>query len=73
MSYTSQSIYVDVVLNGISKVRAAAETSSSDYYITGPNMAVLTLQKEDRVWIKYYAGQGYYNNGHTTTFSGFLF
>lgn len=72
MSYGTQAIYVDIVLNGVSQVRAAAETSGSDHYDTGPNLAVLTLQKEDRVWIKYYAGQGYYIAGHTTTFSGFL-
>lgn len=72
MSYSSQSIYVDIVLNGVYQVRAAAETGSSDHYDNGPNLAVLTLQKEDRVWVKFYAGQGYYSSGQMTTFSGFL-
>lgn len=71
-SYLTQSIYVHIVLNGVNQVRAAAETSGSDHYDNGPNLAVLTLQKEDRVWIKYSSGQGYRNNGHITTFSGFL-
>lgn len=72
MSYSSQSIYVDIVLNGVYQVRAAAETGGSDNYDNGPNLAVLTLQKEDRVWVKFYAGRGYRNDGHITTFSGFL-
>ena len=69
-SYGSQSIYVDIVLNGATKVRTMAITSND----AGPNLAVLSLQTGDRVWVKYYAGQGYYthSDGPITTFSGFL-
>ncbi|XP_065928375.1 EMILIN-1-A isoform X3 [Magallana gigas] len=72
-SYNNKDIYVDVVLNGVTKVRTMAYGSgSSDYYDAGPNLVVLTLQKGDRVWIKRYSGQGYYIDGPITTFSGFL-
>ena len=73
-SYNTQAIYVDIVLNGATKVRTMAETSSIDHYDAGPNLAVLSLQTGDRVWIKRYAGSGYYtySDGPVTTFSGFL-
>nr|XP_022292089.1 uncharacterized protein LOC111103253 isoform X3 [Crassostrea virginica] len=66
--YNSQSIYVDIVLNGASKVRTMAYTN----YDAGPNLAVLSLQTGDRVWVKHWSGQGYHCNGPLTTFSGFL-
>ncbi|XP_065928373.1 uncharacterized protein [Magallana gigas] len=73
-SYNIQSIYVDVVLNGVTKVRTMAYSSgSNDFYDAGPNLVVLTLQKKDRVWVKRYSGQGYCIFGPITTFSGFLF
>nr|XP_022291269.1 uncharacterized protein LOC111102709 [Crassostrea virginica] len=74
-SYNTQSIYVDIVLNGAIKVRTmASDAGGSEFYEAGPNLAVLSLQTGDRVWIKYYAGQGYwtYSDGPLTTFSGFL-
>ena len=64
----STNIYVDIVLNGAIKVRTLANTN----YDAGPNLAVLSLQTGDRVWVKYYYGRGYYNDGPITTFSGFL-
>ena len=69
-SYTNKIIYVDIVLNGASKVRTMAYTN----YDAGPNLAVLSLQTGDRVWIKHYSGQGYWteSTGPITTFSGFL-
>ena len=72
--YSTYSIYVDIVLNGATKVRTAAEASSSDYYEAGPNLAVLSLQTGDRVWVKYNRGQSYYSDSDSpmTTFSGFL-
>ncbi|XP_062593397.1 otolin-1-A-like [Saccostrea cucullata] len=62
----------DLILNGSAKVTTAADTSGS--YDTGSNMAVLRLQKGDRVWIKYYMGSGYStrSSAPVTTFSGFL-
>lgn len=72
-SYHTQTIYVDVVLNGVTKVRTMAYSSgSNDYYDAGPNLVVLSLQKGERVWIKRHSGQGYYIDGPITTFSGFL-
>lgn len=73
-SFGTQSIYVDVVLNGVTKVRTMAySTGGNDFYDAGPNLVVLTLQKGDGVWVKRYSGQGYYIDGPITTFSGFLF
>ena len=69
-SYDSQTIYVDIVLNGAIKVKILANGN----YNAGPNLAVLFLQTGDRVWVKHYAGQGYHthSNGPLTTFSGYL-
>lgn len=67
-SYNSLSVYVDIVVNGAKKVR----TMASNHYDAGSNLAVLTLLKQDRVWVKRYSGQGYYSNGPMTIFSGFL-
>nr|XP_022292399.1 uncharacterized protein LOC111103413 [Crassostrea virginica] len=74
-SYNRFSIYVDIVLNGATKVRTMANSyGGNDYFDAGPNLAVLSLQTGDRVWVKYYFGQGYYtySDGPITTFSGFL-
>ncbi|XP_056014496.1 complement C1q tumor necrosis factor-related protein 3-like isoform X2 [Ostrea edulis] len=73
-SYSTNAIYVQLILNGSPKVIAMAETTGSSSNEAGPNLAVLRLQKGDRVWIKYYAGRGYfsYSNAPVTTFSGFL-
>ncbi|XP_048743993.2 uncharacterized protein LOC125657463 [Ostrea edulis] len=70
-SYSSQHIYTYLVLNGTPKVTTTAYSPS---YSSGPNMAVLSLQKGDRVWVKRYAGKGYYTESDApiTTFSGFL-
>ncbi|XP_062596068.1 complement C1q tumor necrosis factor-related protein 3-like [Saccostrea cucullata] len=68
-SYGSQNIYVDIVLNGSTKVRIMAFTGNYD---AGPNLVVLNIQKGDAVWVKYYSGTGYYTDGPLTTFSGFL-
>ena len=72
-SYNTQSIYMDIVLNGATKVRTMAYSiGGNDNYEAGPNLAVLFLQTGDRVWVKKYAGQGYHHEGPVTTFSGFL-
>ena len=72
--YSTQNIYVDIVLNGATKVRTMAYSGGSDYHEAGPNLAVLSLQTGDRVWVKHYSGTGYKTSsgGHITTFSGFL-
>ncbi|XP_078317880.1 complement C1q-like protein 4 [Crassostrea virginica] len=74
-SYNSNIVLVDIVLNGATKVRTLAySTSGHGYNEAGPNLAVLSLQTGDRVWVKHYSGQGYYthSDGPITTFSGFL-
>ncbi|XP_061176739.1 multimerin-2-like isoform X3 [Saccostrea echinata] len=72
--YDKQPIYVDIVLNGSTKVRTMAysSTGTGDYYDAGPNMVVLTVQKGDAVWVKHSSGKGYFSSGSITTFSGFL-
>ena len=73
-NYGTQSIYVDIVFNGATKVRAMVSQSDEEYNDAGSNLAVLSLQTGDRVWVKHYAGQGYYTHSDSplTTFSGFL-
>ncbi|XP_061176743.1 uncharacterized protein LOC133185495 [Saccostrea echinata] len=71
-SSVTKDIYVDIVLNGSTKVRTMAWSNGNDYFDAGPNLVVLTLQKGDAVWVKHRAGKGYYNEGPITTFSGFL-
>ena len=72
--YGTQNIYVDIVLNGATKVRTMVSQGSQEYSDAGPNLAVLSLQKGDRVWITHYSGVGYNTNSgdSITTFSGFL-
>ncbi|XP_062599439.1 uncharacterized protein LOC134260932 [Saccostrea cucullata] len=73
-AYSNNIIYTYLVLNGSSKVTTMAYAAGSEYYTAGPNLAVLQLQKGDRVWVQYYTGSGYYTEGSApaTTFSGFL-
>ena len=66
--YSSNTLYTYIVLNGTSKVRTLAYTN----YDAGPNLAVLSLQTGDRVWVKRDSGSSYYSEGRITTFSGFL-
>ncbi|XP_052711661.1 uncharacterized protein LOC128185980 [Crassostrea angulata] len=70
--YGTQTIYVDIVLNGVSQIRTLACGGTYQANNPGPNLALLTLQKEDRVWVKHHHGQGYFSDGNITTFSGFL-
>lgn len=61
------------MLNDVTKVRTMAQGgNNADHYDSGPNLAVLTLQKEDRVWVKHHYGQGYSGTPSIATFSGFL-
>ncbi|XP_022324144.2 multimerin-2-like [Crassostrea virginica] len=70
-AYGSNTVYLEIVHNGMSKVRTMAYGSTS--HQTGTNMAVLVLEKGDSVWVKRYSGQGYYTDSvPITTFSGFL-
>ena len=71
---STNNIYVDILLNGATKVRTMVSQGSQEYNDAGPNLAVVSLQTGDRVWIKHHSGQGYYthSDGPITTFSGFL-
>ncbi|XP_052707542.1 uncharacterized protein LOC128182828 isoform X2 [Crassostrea angulata] len=68
-------IYLDIVLNGSSKVRAEASYgsgSSISIRQTGTNLVILNLQASDRVWVSRNYGTGYRSyNVPSTTFSGF--
>ena len=73
-SYDTKYIFVDIVLNGATKVRTMVNQGSQEYNDAGPNLAVLSLQTGDRVWVKHNSGQGFitHYDGPITTFSGFL-
>ncbi|XP_048781202.2 uncharacterized protein LOC125683784 [Ostrea edulis] len=69
--YDSNYLYLDIVLNGNSKVRSMSHNSAN--YMTGTNMAVLLLNKGDRVWVRRHGGTGYYSHSvPITAFTGFL-
>ncbi|XP_062565997.1 uncharacterized protein LOC134228353 [Saccostrea cucullata] len=69
--YDDNYLYLDIVLNGNSKVRTMSHNTA--HFMTGTNMAVLQLVKGDGVWVKRDSGTGYYSNTvPITTFSGFL-
>ncbi|XP_061195788.1 cerebellin-3-like [Saccostrea echinata] len=74
--YKDNDIYVDIVLNGSSEVRAMVEanSASNEQYETGTNLVILRLQQGDRVWVRHYDGSGYatFSDAPVTTFSGFL-
>lgn len=70
--YSTQEIYVNIMLNGVGKVSTMVYNGGSENSDAGPNLVVLSLSKEDRVWIAHFRGQGYNEYGHLTTFSGFL-
>lgn len=67
-------IYLEIVLNGSSKVRAMAwydSGSSVSIYQTETKLVILHLQTGDIVWAKRARGTGYHSDsGHITTFSG---
>ena len=70
VEYSNNGLYVDIVLNSVSKVRAYSHSSTA--FQTGTNMVVLNLQKGDSVWVIHYSGKGF--NTHSvplTTFTGF--
>ncbi|XP_048745694.2 uncharacterized protein LOC125658468 [Ostrea edulis] len=70
-AYGSTTVYVDIVQNSVSKVRALAYGSTS--HQTGTNMVVLNLRDGDKVWVQFHSGQGYHTNSiPITTFTGFM-
>lgn len=68
--YGSNSVYLNIVHNGSSKVRTYSHTSN---FMTATNMAVLQLYTGDSVWVFRSSGKSYYTDiVPITTFSGFL-
>ena len=69
-----KNIFLDIVLNGSSKVRSMSYYNSGSnigIHQTGTNLVILYLTVGDRVWVKRGRGTGYFSNsGHICTFSG---
>jgi hypothetical protein len=74
LTYYGSEIRVSIVLNGSDKVVVSTDASPEALSQAGSNLAVLRLQKGDRVWVEHAFGRGYYtySNVPATTFSGFL-
>ena len=71
VSYSGNALYLDIVHDGVSKVRTYSTSSAS--WQTGTNLVVLELDRGNAVWVKRYNGQGYWTHSvPLTTFSGFL-
>ena len=71
VSYDSDYLYLDIVHDGVSKVRTYSTSSAS--WQTGTNLVVLELDRGDAVWVGRYSGRGYFTNSvPLTTFSGFI-
>ncbi|XP_078317138.1 uncharacterized protein LOC111102308 [Crassostrea virginica] len=71
VSSSSQYLALDIVHDGVSKVRT--DSTGFARYQTGTNLVVLNLKRGNRVWVKCYSGQSYWTHSvPLTTFSGFL-
>ncbi|XP_078342000.1 uncharacterized protein LOC111122616 [Crassostrea virginica] len=71
VSYSSNALYLDIVHDGVSKVRTYSTSSAS--WQTGTNLVVLELDRGDAVWVGRYSGRGYFTNSvPVTTFTGFI-
>nr|XP_022304291.1 multimerin-1-like [Crassostrea virginica] len=71
VSYSTNHLRLDIVHDGVRKVRTYSH--SSTHYQTGTNLVVLELDRGDAVWVKRYVGRGYYTYSvPLTTFSGFI-
>ncbi|XP_062619867.1 heavy metal-binding protein HIP-like [Saccostrea cucullata] len=74
ISDSNVDLYLDIVLNGVSKVRTMSySTSGSHSYQTGTNLAILHLSVGDRVWVRRHNGGAYatHSDAPLVTFSGF--
>ena len=70
VEYKSQDLGLDIVLNSVSKVRLIGCNRAA--FQTGTNMVVLTLKRQDKVWVKHSFGKGYYTDSvPLVTFTGF--
>ncbi|XP_078341128.1 uncharacterized protein LOC111122800 [Crassostrea virginica] len=71
VSYSTNALYLDIVQDGVRKVRTVSSSSASS--MTGTNLVVLELDRGDAVWVERNSGRGY--NSYSvplTTFSGFI-
>ena len=72
VEYSTQEIGLDIVLNGVSKVRLIGANNIASFQ-TGTNMVVLTLKRQDRVLVKHSYGTGYHTHSvPLVTFTGFM-
>ena len=56
LKYSIQYLGLEIVLNGVSKVRMIGDNRAA--YQTGTNMVVLSLYRGDRVWVTHHRGKG---------------
>ena len=71
VSWDINALHLDIVHDGVRKVRTMSFNSAS--YQTGTNLVVLELDSGDAVWVKRYSGRGYATDSvPMTTFSGFI-
>ena len=73
VSYDSNHLRLDIVHDGVGKVRTMSENTVR--YQTGNNLVVLELDRGDAVWtsVKRITGRGYATESvPLTTFSGFI-
>nr|XP_022287429.1 uncharacterized protein LOC111100109 [Crassostrea virginica] len=71
VSYSSDNLELDIVHDGVRKVRTWSSSFTS--YQTGTNLVVLELDRGDAVWVRRDTGHGYYSQSvPMTTFSGFI-
>ena len=71
VSWSSKVISLDIVLDGVSKMRTFSSDPESAE--SGTNLVVLELDQGDAVWVKRFEGKGYFSvSVPYTTFSGFL-
>ena len=71
VSYIRNALLLDIVQDGVRKVRTWSDNSAS--YQTGTNLVVVELDRGDAVWVRRYQGRGYSSSYVPyTTFSGFI-
>ena len=71
VSFDSHWLKLEIVHDGLSKVRTMSEDSAR--YQTGTNLVVLELDRGDAVWVRRDSGGGYATESVPfTTFSGFI-
>ncbi|XP_061195772.1 uncharacterized protein LOC133204000 [Saccostrea echinata] len=72
-SYSSDTCYCDIVQNGSIKVRIYTYANGNAPNQSAANMALLLLQKNDRIWLKMAFGTRIYSDTNSvSTFSGYL-